>query len=276
MTTPLHIRDVPVGRGAPLVLIAGLNVIESEAAAVACAETLVDLAARHRLPLVFKASFDKANRSDLHAFRGPGLEIGLSVLEAVKQKTGLPVLTDVHDPAQADIAARVVDCIQIPAFLCRQTDLLLACAQTGLPINIKKGQFVAPADIQLAVAKILAPENSGGAMLTERGTSFGHNDLVVDMRGLLPMRDFAPLCFDATHAAQYPGAGDNASGGDRRFVAPLARAATAIGIDALFVEIHPNPDSAPCDARCQLDFESLDRLLTEVVAIDTAVRASGS
>ena len=216
--TQLRIGGIPVGRGAPLVLIAGLNVIESESAAVACAETLASLAAAHGLPLVFKASFDKANRSGLDSFRGPGLEKGLAVLEAVKHKTGLPLLTDVHDPGQSSVAARVVDCLQIPAFLCRQTDLLLACAQTGLPINIKKGQFVAPGDIHLAVEKVRAQENSGGVMLTERGTSFGHNDLVVDMRGLLPMREVAPLCFDATHAAQYPGAGDNASGGDRRFV----------------------------------------------------------
>ena len=272
--TQLHIGSIPLGLGAPLVLIAGLNVIESESAALACAETLADLATRHGLPLVFKASFDKANRSDLHSFRGPGLESGLAVLAAVKQKTGLPLLTDVHEAGQADVAARVVDCLQIPAFLCRQTDLLLACAQTGLPVNIKKGQFVAPDDIHLAVKKVLAPENSAGVMVTERGTSFGHNDLVVDMRGLLTMREFAPLCFDATHAAQYPGAGDNASSGDRRFVAPLARAAAAVGIDALFLEVHPDPDNAPCDARCQLDFESLDQLLEEVVAIDTARRTS--
>ena len=272
--TQLHIGGIPLGRGAPLVLIAGLNVIESESAALACAETLAGLATRHGLPLVFKASFDKANRSDLHSFRGPGLESGLAVLAAVKQKTGLPLLTDVHEAGQADVAARVVDCLQIPAFLCRQTDLLLACAQTGLPVNIKKGQFVAPDDIHLAVKKVLAPENSAGVMVTERGTSFGHNDLVVDMRGLLTMREFAPLCFDATHAAQYPGAGDNASSGDRRFVAPLARAAAAVGIDALFLEVHPDPDNAPCDARCQLDFESLDPLLREVVAIDTARRTS--
>jgi len=272
--TQLRIGGIPVGRGAPLVLIAGLNVIESESAAVACAETLASLAAAHGLPLVFKASFDKANRSGLDSFRGPGLEKGLAVLEAVKHKTGLPLLTDVHDPGQSSVAARVVDCLQIPAFLCRQTDLLLACAQTGLPINIKKGQFVAPGDIHLAVEKVRAQENSGGVMLTERGTSFGHNDLVVDMRGLLPMREVAPLCFDATHAAQYPGAGDNASGGDRRFVAPLARAAVAIGIDALFLETHPDPDRAPCDARCQLDFASLDRLLEQIVAIDEALRAN--
>ena len=269
--TQVQIGGIPVGRGAPLVLIAGINVIESESAAVECAHTLRSIAAQRGVPLVFKASFDKANRSDLHSYRGPGLESGLQVLAAVKQKTGVPLLTDVHELGQAAAVAKVVDCIQIPAFLCRQTDLLIECAETGLPINIKKGQFVAPRDIGLAVKKIEASENSGGVLVTERGTSFGHNDLVVDMRGLVQMREFAAVCFDATHSVQYPGAADSASGGDRRFVAPLARAAVAIGIDALFIETYPEPDSAPCDSRCQIDFAALDALLADVCAIATAV-----
>ena len=268
-----HVRigGIPVGQGAPLVLIAGLNVIESESAAVECAQALRDIADRRGVPLVFKASFDKANRSDLHSYRGPGLEAGLQVLAAVKQKTGVPLLTDVHELGQAAGAAKVVDCLQIPAFLCRQTDLLIECAQTGLPVNIKKGPFVAPRDIGLAVKKIEAAPNTGGVLVTERGTSFGHNDLVVDMRGLVQMREFAAVCFDATHSVQHPGAAETASGGDRRFVAPLARAAVAIGIDALFLETHPEPDNAPCDSRCQIDFAALDALLEDVCAIAAAV-----
>ena len=271
--TQVRIGSIPVGRGAPLVLIAGLNVIETESGAVACAQALRALADRHGLPLVFKASFDKANRSDWQSYRGPGLELGLQILATVRQKTGVPVLTDVHQPDQAAAAARDVDCLQIPAFLCRQTDLLIACADTGLPVNIKKGQFVAAKDIGLAVKKIESRPNAAGVLLTERGTSFGHNDLVVDMRGLVEMREFAPVCFDATHSAQHPGADGNASGGDRRFVAPLARAAVGVGIDALFVETHPDPDNAPCDGRCQIDLGALDALMEDVSAIDRAARA---
>lgn len=268
--TQLQIGGIPVGRGAPLVLIAGLNVIETEDATIACAQELRSIADRHDIPLVFKASFDKANRSDLHSFRGPGLDAGLRVLETVKQKTGVPLLTDVHELGQAALAAEVVDCIQVPAFLCRQTDLLIECAETGLPVNIKKGQFLAPRDIGLAVKKIEASKHSAGVLLTERGTHFGHNDLVVDMRGLVLMREFAPVCFDATHSVQYPGAANTASGGDRRFVAPLARAAAAIGIDALFIETHPDPDKAPCDGRCQLHFSALDALLADIRPIALA------
>jgi len=270
----MRIGEIPVGEGAPLVLISGLNVIENEADTVEVARTIQQLADKHGFPLVFKASFDKANRSDLDSFRGPGLDTGLSILATVKQETGVRLLTDVHEMAQVAAVAAVVDCIQIPAFLCRQTDLLIECAETGLPVNIKKGQFLAPRDIGLAVEKIEASKASGGVLLTERGTHFGHNDLVVDMRGLVQMREFAAVCFDATHSVQYPGAADSASSGDRRFVAPLARAAVAIGIDALFIETHPQPDSAPCDSRCQIDFAALDALLEDVCAIATAVSRS--
>lgn len=267
----LRIADIPIGRGAPLVLIGGLNVIEDEAGAIGCARVIAELADRHAIPAIFKASFDKANRTRLDAFRGPGIAEGLRILSAVKRATALPILTDVHEPAQAERAALVVDCLQIPAMLCRQTDLLAACAATGLPINLKKGQFVAPGDIVHAVAK-LTQLGAGGVLVTERGTQFGHRDLVVDMRGLVEMRAHAPVCFDATHSAQRPGAADGASGGDRRFVAPLARAAVAVGIDALFVEIHPDPANAPVDGACQIDADALDRLLGEVKAIDAALR----
>jgi len=267
----MRIGDVPVGSGAPLALIAGLNVIEAEHDALDCARALQSLAERHEFPLVFKASFDKANRSKVGAFRGPGIDEGLHVLLEVKRETGLPLITDVHEPYQAKLAAEVVDCLQIPAYLCRQTDLIVACAKTGLPVNIKKGQFLAPVDAEQAIAKVRA-NGSGGAMITERGTSFGYNNLVVDMRALVQMRNFAPVCFDATHAVQYPGAADGASGGDRRFVSALARAAVAVGIDALFLEAHPSPDEAPVDGPSQIDFASLDALLLQVRAIDTAAQ----
>jgi 2-dehydro-3-deoxyphosphooctonate aldolase (KDO 8-P synthase) len=270
----IRIGDVPIGDGAPLALIGGQNVIEDESGAIACAEQIAAAAARHGLGAVFKASFDKANRTRADAFRGPGIDEGLRVLAAVKRATGLPVLTDVHEPAQARRAADVVDCLQVPAMLGRQTDLLVACAATGLPVNLKKPQFVAPADMAHAIEK-LRGAGTGGAMVTERGTQFGHRDLVVDMRGLVTLRALAPLCFDATHAVQRPGALDGASGGDRRLVAPLARAAAAVGIDALFVEIHSDPDRAPVDGPSQITPAVLERLLAQVKAIDAALRDTG-
>jgi 2-dehydro-3-deoxyphosphooctonate aldolase (KDO 8-P synthase) len=266
----MRIGEIPIGGGEPLVLISGLNVIQTLDATLECAEAVQGVADRHGLPVVFKTSFDKANRSSLRSYRGPGLDQGLRILARVKRETGLPVLTDVHEPGQAKMVAEVVDCLQIPAFLCRQTDLIAACAATGRPLNIKKGQFMSPLDMQ-RVAEKAEGFGAQGVLLTERGTSFGHNDLVVDMRGLVQMREFAAVCFDATHSVQHPGAGEHGSQGDRRFVAPLARAAVAIGIDALFVEVHPDPDWAPCDALCQITPEHLDRLVTEVCAIRAAL-----
>ncbi len=256
----IQIGEVALGDGAPLVLIAGLNVIESEDATLALARALQALARRRGLPLVFKASFDKANRSSASSYRGPGLEAGLRILARVKRETGLALTTDVHEPAQAGAAAAVVDALQIPAFLCRQTELVAACAATGLPLNFKKGPFVAPEDMRHAVEKA-RHFGARGVCVTERGTSFGHRDLVVDYRGLVQMRNFAPVCFDATHSAQRPGAGEGRSSGDRGLVAPLARAAVAVGIDALFVEVHPDPERAPCDPQCQITPEALDALL---------------
>jgi 2-dehydro-3-deoxyphosphooctonate aldolase (KDO 8-P synthase) len=270
----MKIGPIRLGDGAPLALIAGLNVIEGEADALDVARTLRDLAERHELPLVFKASFDKANRSSFRSYRGPGLDEGLRVLARVKSELGLPVTTDVHEPWQAKPVAEVADCIQVPAFLCRQTDLVAACAATGLPLNFKKGQFMAPLDMRHAVDKARhygAPD----VFVTERGFAFGYNDLVVDFRGFAQLRSFAPVCFDATHAAQHPGAGDGASHGDRSNVSPLARAAVAAGVDALFLEVHPEPERAPCDGPSQVDFETLDRLLGEVAAIDQALRRHG-
>ncbi len=265
----MRIGAVELGGGAPLVLIAGLNVIEDADATLACARTLQAIAAERELPLIFKASFDKANRSSLDSFRGVGLERGLEILGEVGRQTGLPLLTDVHETAQVEAAAAVVDCLQVPAFLCRQTDLIVACAASGRPVNLKKGPFASPQEMRLAVEK--ARKSGGHAFVTERGTRFGYHDLVVDMRSLTLLRAVAPVCFDATHAVQYPGSGETASGGDRRFVAPLARAAVAAGVDALFLEAHPDPDRAPCDGPSQIDFDDLSRLLVEVCAMERAL-----
>jgi 2-dehydro-3-deoxyphosphooctonate aldolase (KDO 8-P synthase) len=268
----IRVGNVTIGGGAPLALIAGLNVIESEAGALEAARFASDAAARHGFPFVFKASVDKANRSSLGSYRGPGLAEGLRVLARVKRELGVPVTTDVHEPAQAERTAEVADCLQVPAFLCRQTDLLLACAATGLPVNVKKGQFLAPEDARHAIAKIAAA--GGQAFVTERGTSFGYRELVVDMRALVRMRAFAPVCFDATHAVQRPGAQGDATGGEREMVAPLARAAVAVGIDALFVELHPDPERAPCDGPSQLGFAAFESLLGDVRRLDDALRGA--
>jgi 2-dehydro-3-deoxyphosphooctonate aldolase (KDO 8-P synthase) len=260
-----------VGDGHPLLLIAGPCVIESEAQALAHARKVKDLAARHGLPVVFKASFDKANRSSGKSFRGVGLEAGLAVFEKVKRETGLPTLTDVHETWQAEPVGRVVDVLQVPAFLCRQTDLVMACARHGRSVNVKKGQFVAPRDMRHAVAKC-REAGAENVLLTERGASFGYGNLVVDMRGLVIMRELGvPVCLDATHSVQLPGAGGDVTGGERQFVAPLARAAVAVGIDALFAAIHEDPSVARSDGPNSLDFDMADRLLADLLAIRRAL-----
>ena len=266
----MRISDVCLGSGEPLALVSGLNVIESLEATLDIAHAVQGVAERHGIPVVFKASFDKANRTSHHSFRGVGLDEGVRILARVKRETGLPILTDVHEPGQAKFVAEVADCLQIPAFLARQTDLIAACAATGRALNVKKAQFMAPGDVLRAVekARSFGAEN---VFVTERGSVFGYNDLVVDLRGFAQMRRIAPLCFDATHAAQHPGAGDDASAGDRENVPPLARAAVAAGVDALFVEVHQDPDRAPCDGQCQIRIEALDRLVGEVCAIGDAL-----
>ncbi|HJO22220.1 MAG: 3-deoxy-8-phosphooctulonate synthase [Myxococcota bacterium] len=266
----MRIRDVRLGSGEPLALISGLNVIESLVGTLDIAHAVQGVAERHGIPVVFKASFDKANRTSRHSFRGVGLDEGLHILACVKRETGLPILTDVHEPGQAKIVAEVADCLQIPAFLARQTDLVAACAATGRALNVKKAQYMAPDDLLCAVEKAqsFGAEN---VLVTERGSMFGYNDLVVDLRGFAAMRRIAPLCFDATHAAQHPGAGGASSTGNRDVVAPLARAAVAVGVDALFVEVHQDPGCAPCDGQCQIRIEDLDRLLGEVCAIGEAL-----
>ena len=241
-------RRIYAGGGSPLVLVAGPCVIESEAQALAIARALASFSRRRRVPLIFKASFDKANRTSLNSFRGPGLAAGLAILERVRRETGLPVLTDIHEPAQAAPAARVADILQVPAFLSRQTDLVVAAARTGRAVNIKKAQFMAPADVLHAVAKARAAGNVR-VTVTERGTMFGYHNLVVDFRGIEEIRRAGvPVLFDATHSVQLPGGAGNRSGGLREFVPVLSRAACAAGADGLFVEVHPRPARALSDS----------------------------
>jgi 2-dehydro-3-deoxyphosphooctonate aldolase (KDO 8-P synthase) len=261
---------VRVGGSGPLPVIAGPCVIESEELAVEMAHTLAAMAERLGVPLVFKSSFDKANRSSLNSFRGPGLEEGLRVLKIVKQETGLPVLTDVHEPHQCAPAAEVCDVLQIPAFLCRQTDLVVAAARTGRAVNIKKGQFMAPDDMLKVVEKARASGNSN-VTVTERGVSFGYHNLVVDMRSFAMLHeDGIPVIYDVTHSLQLPGGGAE-SGGLRRYAEPLARAAVAAGADGVFLEVHPDPEHARSDSAVQLDPERAERLLKSLLEVRKAV-----
>jgi 2-dehydro-3-deoxyphosphooctonate aldolase (KDO 8-P synthase) len=256
--------------GGEFLLIAGPCVIEGEEFALRHARRVAELSQKHGVAAVFKSSFDKANRTSLSSFRGPGLKEGLRVLARVKKETGLPVLTDVHEPAQCAPAAEVADVLQIPAFLCRQTDLLVAAAQTGRAVNAKKGQFLAPEDMKNVAGK-LRGAGCRDVLLTERGTSFGYHDLVVDLRGLLAMREIAPVCFDATHSVQRPGSQGNATGGDRTLAPALARAAAAVGIDALFCEVHEDPDRALSDGPNSLTFPMWDALIGDVLRVRRAL-----
>ncbi|HEY3447798.1 MAG TPA: 3-deoxy-8-phosphooctulonate synthase [Myxococcales bacterium] len=266
-----RIAGFEVGDGRPLLLICGPDVVEGEEITLRSARAVKALAQKHALPLVFKCSVDKANRTSLKAFRGLGVPEGLRILARVKRETGLPLLVDVHEPAQVPPIAAVADVLQVPAFLCRQTDLLIACAKSGRPVNVKKGQFVAPRDMRHALAK-LRESGCQDVLLTERGASFGYNNLVVDMRSLPILRSLgAPVCFDATHSVQLPSAAGDSTGGERAFVRPLARAAVAAGVDALFLEVHEDPAKALCDGPNSLDFAELDLLLKEVAAIREAL-----
>ncbi len=271
------VREVVVGQavfggGRPLVLIAGPCAIEEKGLTLRIAGFLKELAAELGIGLVFKASYDKANRTSVSSFRGPGMEGGLEILARVKADLGLPVLSDVHDIGQVEKAAQVLDIIQIPAFLSRQTDLLVAAGETGRVVNVKKGQFLAPWDMKNAVGKL---ESTGNRqiLLTERGASFGYNNLVVDMRSLPVMRETGcPVIFDATHSVQLPGGAGTSSGGQRQHVAGLSRAAVAMGIDGLFWEVHPEPEKALCDGPNSLPLQDLRAMLEEVLAIDRIVK----
>lgn len=273
MTREIAVGNVRIGGKNPFALIAGPCVIESEAATFAAAERLQRISSDLGIPFIFKSSYDKANRSSAASYRGPGLKEGLRILGRIKKELGLPLLSDVHRFEEIGPAAEVLDVIQIPAFLSRQTDLIEAVARTGRTVNIKKGQFMAPWDIKNAIDKAVQA-GSRDILLTERGATFGYNNLVVDMRSLPIMRDFGyPVVFDATHAVQMPGGAGTASSGDRKFVPHLTRAAVAAGVDALFMEVHECPDKALCDGPNMLSLEELPSLLKQAQAIEKAVRS---
>ena len=273
--TPVKLGDISVGGGGPLVLIAGPCVIESEQHAADLAGQLVDITRRLRVPFVFKASYDKANRTSGRSFRGPGLDEGLRVLAGIKSQLRVPILTDIHEPAQARAAADVADVLQIPAFLSRQTDLLTAAAATGRAINIKKGQFLAPDDVKHAIAKVTDAGNSR-VIITERGVSFGYHNLVVDMRAFPIMRRLGvPVVFDVTHSLQLPGGGDGVTAGQAEFIEPLASAGVAAGVDGIFLEVHEAPSRAKSDAQNALRLDLLEPLLHRLMAIDAIAKQPG-
>ena len=273
---PRHITigRITLGNDLPLVFIVGPNTLESRAHALEMSAALAEIAAKLKIGLFYKTSFDKANRTAIDGARGIGLEAGLPILADIRERTGLPVLTDIHEPQQCVPVAEVVDVLQIPAFLCRQTDLLLAAGATGKPINIKKGQFLAPWDMKNVAAKVASTGNER-IMLCERGTSFGYNTLIVDMRALPIMAQTGyPVVFDATHAVAQPGGLGNRSGGERQFAPVLARAAAAVGIAAIFIETHQDPDQAPCEGPTMVPLKALPELLETLIALDRLAKAS--
>ena len=277
-TEAVRIGALTIGGGAPLALIGGPCAIENEKHALMTAERLATIAADRRVPFVYKSSYDKANRSSINGYRGPGLREGLRILRKVRDTLSVPVLSDVHQVSEVAPAAEVLDVLQIPAFLCRQTDLVLAVARIGKPVNVKKGQFLAAGDMKNVVDKILSVGNRS-ILLTERGTSFGYHNLVVDLRGLADMQALGfPVVFDATHSVQLPGGAGDRSGGERKYVPALARAAVAFGVDALFMEMHEDPDRTLPDGRPLSDgpnmlrIDDLPRLLRQLHAIEAAVQ----
>jgi 2-dehydro-3-deoxyphosphooctonate aldolase (KDO 8-P synthase) len=276
-TREVRVGEIRIGGGRPLVLIGGPCAIEGEQHALMTAERLAAIAAERGVPFIYKSSYDKANRSSLNGYRGPGLVEGLRILRKVRECVGVAVLSDIHQVSEVEPAAEVLDVLQIPAFLCRQTDLVVAAARTGKPVNVKKGQFMAPGDMRNVIDKVRAAGNED-VLLTERGTSFGYHNLVVDLRGLADMRALgAPVIFDATHSVQLPGGQGDRSGGERRYVPALARAAVAFGVDALFMEMHEDPDRTLPDGRPLSDgpnmlrIDDLPRLLDELLGIRAAL-----
>jgi 2-dehydro-3-deoxyphosphooctonate aldolase (KDO 8-P synthase) len=270
--TPVSAGAVSFGTGHPLAFILGPCVIESESHAIDTAIALKEIASRVGVPMVFKASFDKANRTSINSFRGPSLDEGLRVLGKVKERTGLPILTDIHDASQAAPAAKVADILQIPAFLSRQTDLIVAAAKTGRVVNIKKGQFLAPKDMKHAIAKVTDSGNQK-VIVTERGASFGYNNLVVDPRSFPMLRALGyPVVFDVTHSLQLPGAGDGVTAGLAEYIEPMAQAGVAAGVDGIFMEVHEEPSRAKSDAANALRLDRLEPLLRRLVAIDKIAR----
>ncbi|MDP2755727.1 MAG: 3-deoxy-8-phosphooctulonate synthase [Nitrospirota bacterium] len=274
MTREINIAGTKLGGNNPLFIIAGPCVIESEEIAFYTAERLKEICRRVNLPLLFKSSYDKANRTSLSFFRGPGLEKGLRILFDVRNKFNIPVISDIHSVEEVKPASEVLDALQIPAFLCRQTDLILAASKTGKPVNIKKGQFLAPWDVKNIIEKFISTGNQN-IFITERGTSFGYNNLVVDFRGLSIMRAFGyPVIFDVTHSLQLPGGQGQSSGGQKEFAEPLARAAVAVGVDGLFIEVHPEPDKALCDGPNMMSLDEVEKILNIVKTICDAVKTT--
>ncbi|MBU1712583.1 MAG: 3-deoxy-8-phosphooctulonate synthase [Proteobacteria bacterium] len=271
MIKTIKVSNISVGGGSPLVIIAGPCVIEDKETTIYIARYLKELALKLDFPLIFKASYDKANRTSLNSFRGPGITKGLKLLEQIKSELGLAILSDVHSINEIEDAAGILDIIQIPAFLSRQTDFILEIAKTGKPVNIKKGQFLAPWDIRNVVEKITSTGNDN-VLITERGTMYGYNNLVVDFRGIQIMQETGyPVIFDATHSVQLPGGEGNSSGGDRKFAPALALAAVAAGADGIFMEVHPDPDRALCDGPNSLQLGSLNDLIIKLKAVREAI-----
>ncbi|RTE87420.1 MULTISPECIES: 3-deoxy-8-phosphooctulonate synthase [Gammaproteobacteria] len=268
----VDVAGIPVNNDKPFVLFGGMNVLESRDLAMRIAEHYVDVTQKLGIPYVFKASFDKANRSSIHSFRGPGMEEGLRIFEEIKKTFSVPLITDVHEPHQAAPVAEVVDVIQLPAFLARQTDLVVAMAKTGAIINVKKPQFLAPHEMRHILTKFAEAGNEK-IMLCERGSSFGYNNLVVDMLGMDDMKAFAPVIFDATHALQRPGGRADSADGRRAQAAQLARSGMALGIAGLFIEAHPNPNEAKCDGPCALPLSRLETYLQQMKAVDDLVKS---
>ncbi len=272
---PVTFAGLTIGGNAPLLLIAGPCVIESESHAIDTALAVRDIAERAGVPYVFKASFDKANRTSLSSFRGPGLAEGVRILKLVKERAKVPVLTDIHEPAQAMVAAEVADVLQIPAFLCRQTDLLVAAARTGRVVNVKKGQFLAPNDMRHAINKVTESGNQN-VILTERGFTFGYNNLVVDMRSFPMLRALGyPVVYDVTHSLQLPGAGNGVTAGQAEYIVPMASAGVAAGVDGVFMEVHEEPSRARSDAQNALRLDLLEPLLRRLVKIHDIARGAG-
>jgi len=268
---PVSIGEYRLGEGEPLFFILGPCVIESEELTLHIAEAIARIRDKYQIPIIFKASFDKANRTSIQSYRGPGLVQGLEILQKVREITGLYITSDIHTPDQAAAAGKVLNLIQIPAFLSRQTDLIVAAATTGCPINIKKGQFQSPDDMEHAIGKVLSTGNNK-ILITERGACFGYNDLVMDMRSILRMKGYGlPIVFDATHSSQLPGRGEGCSGGDRSYVAPLARAAVSAGAHGVFMEVHPDPDHALCDGPNSLPLADLESLVVNLCEISKLI-----
>ncbi|AEP30246.1 3-deoxy-8-phosphooctulonate synthase [Brumicola nitratireducens] len=272
MITQVKVQDLTVDNNAPFVLFGGMNVLESRDLAMQIAEKYKEVTTKLGIPYVFKASFDKANRSSVNSYRGPGLEEGLRIFEEIKSQFHVPIITDVHEPFQAAPVAEVVDVIQLPAFLARQTDLVVAMAKTNAVINVKKPQFLAPHEMRHIITKFAEAGNEK-ILLCERGSCYGYNNLIVDMLGMDEMKTMAPVIFDATHALQQPGGRSDSAGGRRQQAAELARSGMALGIAGLFIESHPNPDEAKCDGPCALPLDKLEGYLSQMKAVDDLVKS---